>query len=352
MLVAWWLFIAAITLQAATTGPTLAQVPVTGTAGEGVMLGLTGDVMLGRMVNEVIDRHGYAYPWGDLLPLLQEPGLLLVNLETTLTHSEQRIPKRFNFRASPDKVRSLVLAGVDVCNLANNHILDYSVSGLRETLAVLDRHGIAHTGAGLDAAAARSPVITQINGLRIAILGVTDNEPDWQARADTAGTHYLSISQPEPLLLQIRNLDKQVDLLVLSIHWGANYRRQPSDSFVHLAHRLVDAGVDILHGHSAHIFQGIEFYRGGVILYDTGNFVDDYLVYPDYRNDQSIYYRFLVSSAGIEELELVPVRIRRGEVNRATGKDYEQILQRQRALSRPFGTRIVEQHDRVLALHE
>ena len=125
-------------------------------------------------------------------------------------------------------------------------------------------------------------------------------------------------------------------------------KRKPSNAFIRFAHRMIEAGADILHGHSAHIFQGIEVYRNKLILYDTGDFVDDYYVTPALRNDQSFFYIVHADSNGIIKLELFPVLISNMQVNRATGRDYEQTVRRLKDLSEPFGTQFLEEADRLV----
>ncbi len=99
--------------------------------GETLKLGFTGDVMLGRLVNDTVSLYGYRYPWGNVLPILQKSDLNVINLETTLTKRSQAVPKIFNFKADPDKVQCLIEANIDVVTLANNHLLDFGEEGLQ-----------------------------------------------------------------------------------------------------------------------------------------------------------------------------------------------------------------------------
>jgi len=303
-----------------------------------VVLALGGDVMIGRLVNRSIALHGYVHPWGDVLPLLGRTDLNLVNLEAALTTCSEPVPKVFNFRADPDRVHTLQAARIDVVTLANNHVLDYGPAGLEETLVVLERAGIAHVGAGKDAHGARSPVVLTRNGLRIGILGCTDNEPGWAATEGTPGTFYVRVGDLEPLRRVIAALRPEVDLLVLSMHWGPNMRERPTPAFVRFARTLVDLGVDILHGHSAHLVQGIEWYRGSLILYDTGDFVDDYAVDPQLRNDRSFLFLVEVDRAGIRRLCLVPVLIGAMQVNLALGDERTETIARMARLCAEMGT--------------
>jgi poly-gamma-glutamate synthesis protein (capsule biosynthesis protein) len=125
-------------------------------------------------------------------------------------------------------------------------------------------------------------------------------------------------------------------------------RQAPSRKFVDFAHAVMDTGVDIFHGHSAHIFQGVEIYKGKAILYDTGDLIDDYMVDPVLRNDQQLLFVIEATVAGVERIELVPLLIDRMQVNRARGADFRTIGERIARLSRPFGTEIRREGERFV----
>lgn len=305
-----------------------------------LVIGLTGDVMLGRLVNQQIDLAGYKYPWGNVLPLLRKNDINIINLETTLTKSTKKVPKVFNFKADPDKVQTLKEANIDVVNLANNHILDFSEEGLIETISVLDKAGIKHTGAGINKEAIK-PVIIIKKNVTIGVIGYTDNEARWEA-TDKPGTNYAKVGDIKKIEPEIKKLRDKVDILIFTIHWGPNNRKRPTLLFRKFAHNVIDLGVDIFHGHSAHIFQGIEIYNDKLILYDTGDFVDDYYVTPSLRNDQSFLYLVDVNKSGIKKVELISVLISNMQVNRATEENYRETVDRVIQLSKEFGTEIIE----------
>ena len=169
-------------------------------------LALTGDVMLGRLVNERIKDMQPEEAWGDVLPYLAQADLRIVNLECALTnHLQQwtRTEKMFHFRADPEAVRVLQAAHIDACALANNHTLDYEEQGLLDTLRVLDASGIRHAGAGANDKEAAAPAVIEVEGsssCRVALLSYTDNEPDFAATAKHPGTNYLEISLQQEAL--------------------------------------------------------------------------------------------------------------------------------------------------------
>ena len=325
---------------------TIAATPIT-KDNNSIVIGLTGDVMLGRLVNKQISRTNYQYPWGDMLPLLKKTDLNLINLETTLTTSNKAVPKVFNFKSNPENVQTLKEARIDVVTLANNHILDFDVEGMKETLTTLDRAGTLHVGAGLNLAKAQQPVIISKNDIIIGIVGYTDNEPGWKAAADKPGTNYIHVGTHKHVIEEIKELKKKVNILIFTIHWGPNMVQRPSKTFQAFAHSMIDAGVDIFHGHSAHIFQGIEIYKNKVIFYDTGDFVDDYYVTPSLRNDRSFLFLVEVDRQEIRGVQLVPVLVSHMQVNKAVDKDKEEMVKRMKALSQPFGTSIIESNEGV-----
>lgn len=308
-----------------------------------VVIGLAGDVMIGRSVDSVITREGYSYVWGNILPTLRTTDLNIVNLETALTKGVRKVFKTFNFKASPDKIKSLKEAKITVVNLANNHILDFAEEGLIETIETLNSATIKFAGAGKNEEEASRPVTVLKNNISIGVLGFTDNEPGWKAGASTCGVNYIDIGNNKDqrkTLVSIEQLRNKTDVVIVSIHWGPNMKESPSRHFIDFAHQMIRSGASIIHGHSAHNFQGIEIYDHKLVLYDTGDFVDDYVVHPELRNDHSFFYRVEVDKTGVTRVELTPVLISNCQVNLATGDDSTWSLKRMESLSSEFKTKI------------
>jgi len=294
------------------------------------------------MVNQLLANVDPAYVWGDLLPILQRTDLNMVNLETTLTRSTEQVPKVFNFKTDPENVAVLKKGHIDVVNLANNHILDFAVAGLQETLATLDHAGIAHVGAGMDAAQAAAPAIIERNGIRLGILGFTDNESGWQATEQRPGVAYVRVGNIAPIQKAIDAIKDSVDVVIVSLHWGPNMRERPTEEFVQFAHSIIDAGASIIHGHSAHIFQGVELYNGGLIMYDTGDLVDDYAVDPVLHNDRSFFFLVTVGKNGVQAMQLIPTMIGEMQVNKASDSVAAWSMARMQTLCAPFDTQFAQ----------
>jgi len=305
-----------------------------------VIIGFAGDTMLGRLVNKKIGQAGYTYPLGDLIPLLGKTDLNIVNLETTLTNSNKKIPKVFNFKAKPDRVKTLKAGHIAVVCLANNHIKDFGNEGLYETIDTLKKAGIKYVGAGNTIQEAKRPALFEKNGIKIGVLGYTDNEGGWKAGPSSPGTNYISVGDIDTVKKDIEQVRDKVDILIATIHWGPNMRTHPSPKFITFAHQMIDAGIDIIHGHSAHIFQGVQNYKNGLIMYDTGDFIDDYRIDPVLRNDRSFFFLVTVDKTGVKQLKLIPLLISGMQVNIAKNIDSTQSLKQMQKLSKELGTNI------------
>lgn len=305
-------------------------------------IALVGDVMLGRLVNERLRREGPAYPWGDVLPLFEQAELRFANLECVIADGGEPWPdKVFTFRSDRKNVASLEAAHVDVVSLANNHVLDYGVPALQEMLPLLDERGILHTGAGPDAAAAREPAISSTGGTTVGFLACTDNEPGWQAGPGSPGVFHVPVSlrdaRARQLLELVRRTRERTGFLVVSAHWGPNWGVEVPQAHRSFAHALVDAGADVVFGHSAHIFRGVEVYRGRPVIYSAGDFIDDYAVDPEERNDQSFLFLLEVRDGVPRTLRLHPTLIAHYRVMRA-GRAARAIAGRMEERSAELGT--------------
>lgn len=324
-----------------------------------VTLALTGDVMLGRGVNEALKVMRPEEPWGDVLPLLADADLRIVNLECAFTMHDRPWShswKMFHFRADPAAVEVLKAARIDACSLANNHTLDYEEQGLLETLRVLDAAHIRHAGAGRNAQEAAQPVLIETRDekpWRVALIAFTDNEPAFAAEAGHPGTNFMEVATDNAALARVAAGIAQArvlgaDLVVFSNHWGANFVERPSPLFREFARRVIELGADVYYGHSAHICQGVEIYRGKPILYATGDFIDDYAIHPLMRNDRSCLFRLAFDGNELRKIELVPVSLSVARVALARENELEAICRRMTSLCAELGTPLTRRGDRLV----
>jgi poly-gamma-glutamate capsule biosynthesis protein CapA/YwtB (metallophosphatase superfamily) len=310
-------------------------------------LALAGDTMLGRGVAERLRSDPPSRLFAsELVAAASEADLFVLNLECCVSTRGERWPdphKPFFFRAPPAAVQALHLLGVDCVTLANNHALDYGPQALLDTFDHLDACGIARVGAGADDRAAHAPThLTSDSGFRLAVVAVSDYPPEFAARPDRPGVAYADFRHELPQwLLAIRKAD--ADAVLVTPHWGPNMATRPQRPIRATAAALVNAGATLVAGHSAHVFQGIE----GRILYDLGDFLDDYRVDPVLRNDLGLLFLVTLDEQGPRRLEAVPLKLDYCHTRIATGDDAAWIRRRFRKACRAYATTVREEDSRL-----
>ncbi len=313
-------------------------------------IALAGDVMLGRGVDEVVIRNPASSPeaiWGDVLPVMQAADYRLINLECVISARGRPwhpFTKAFHFRAHPRAIEFLQAAKIDCVTLANNHVLDYGADALLDCLALLDRAGIARCGAGSNLNEASAPVWLHSPQGRLAVVAVTDNEPDWEAGPENPGVHFIAYDRRGLLAPHRTRLTEvlarareRADFVIVSAHVGPNWGA-PSAAMRALAQEVVSLGADLYWGHSNHTPQGIELFHGRVILYSAGDFIDDYAVDPEERNDLSFLFTVDVERSRATHVRLYPVRIEDFGVRLARGNEAELVSSRMQTKCAHFGT--------------
>jgi len=254
-------------------------------------------------------------------------------------------------------------AGVDCCVLANNHVLDWSEAGLVETLDALQRAGLATTGAGRDAEEAARPAILWRPGGRLLVFGYgcpsSGVAATTQATGSTPGVNRLddaSAKTAGAVVSQTVRWRRPGDLVIVSMHWGGNWGYHVSSGHREFAHGLIDSGaVDVVHGHSSHHARGIEVYRGKLILYGCGDFINDYegiTGYEEFRSDLVLAYfpRLAPQCGDLVSLEMVPFRSRRFRLERVRGDDARWLASMLTREGEPLGTRALLTEDDTLSL--
>jgi poly-gamma-glutamate capsule biosynthesis protein CapA/YwtB (metallophosphatase superfamily) len=305
-------------------------------------LGLAGDTMLGRKVAEAIARHGPdAVVAEEVVAVAHEADLFVLNLECCISDRGERWPdpgKPFFFRAPPAAVEVLARLGVDCVTLANNHLLDYGAEALLDTLAHLRAAGIGYVGAGVDLAAARAPATLQADGFRLAVLGCADHPRDYAAGPATPGIAY----GLDWIGRALRNVE--ADAVLVTPHWGPNMAAEPLPRIRRAAAGLRAAGATLVAGHSAHVFHGVE----DRILYDLGDFLDDYAVDRELRNDLGLLFLVELDRAGPVRLEAVPLELEFCHTRLAAGEDARWIRDRFTAACRRLGTEVRVEEGRLV----
>ena len=297
-----------------------------------------------------------SYIWGDALQELQRvaPDARIINLETSVTTSDDFWPgKRIHYRMHPRNVGCLTAAGVDVCVLANNHVLDYGRAGLAETLGTLADVGLKVTGAGRSIHQAGEPAIMDLrDGGRILVFAVGAEDSGiaktWLANSESSGVDLLpdlTDATADELLRRVCNRKRRGDVAVVSIHWGDNWGYDVPDAHIRFAHRLIDGSVDLIHGHSSHHPRPIEIYRNKLVLYGCGDFISDYegiSGYEQFRDDLVVMYfpRLDRNTGELIALHMTPLQIRRMQLVRPSAQDRDWLRARLADVSMDFGCEI------------
>ena len=236
--------------------------------------------------NPIPRRVAPEYIWGDALEIWRErkPDLKIANLETAITSSAEYAHKGINYRMHPENIDVLSAAGFDCLSLANNHVLDWGIAGLQDTIAALGRVGVKHSGAGASLEEAQAPAIFETPGGRVLVfsLGAASSgiPLDWAATENSPGVWLLRALNKDA----VASVQKAVarhrqpgDTVIASIHWGSNWGYDIPDSQVRFARALIDeCGVDIVPGHSSHHPRRYEIYNGRPIFNGCGDFINDY----------------------------------------------------------------------------
>ena len=346
-----------------------------------------GDVMLGRGVDQILSHPGepelrepyvrdareyvrlaervngliarpvdWQWPWGEVLEILDEAAVdvRLINLETAITADGQFAdPKPVCYRMHPDNLPALTAFRPDVCALANNHILDFGYQGLTDTVEALTQPGIQGPGAGADLYTARRPAAVTVHDEHRVLVGsvamTSAGVPkSWAADSDRPGVWLirdLSRHVADDVTAGVLAHKRNGDIAIVSLHWGSNWGYVISPDEIGFAHRLIDGGVDVVHGHSSHHPRPIEIYRGKPILYGCGDVIDDYEGiggHEKFRAQLRLLYLTSTDPASGElvSLQMIPLRVRRMRLERASQADAEWLRTTLERTSREFGIHV------------
>lgn len=378
------------------TGDPRAQSVEGGGKGTRLRLFLSGDVMTGRGIDQVLPHPcnphlfeswvhtatryvelaeeasgpigrglDFGYPWGDALEVLRarRPDVRIVNLETAVTTREDwQRGKGIHYRMNPDNLPCLTRAGIDCCVLANNHVLDWGPAGLEQTLSSLHSAGIRTAGAGRNAREAAAPAVFELEGqarLLLFAFATPDSgvSADWAATGRRSGVNYLdapSARAAQRVAAEIARHRQPGDIVVVSVHWGGNWGFGIPPEERAFAHGLIDAGAaDIVHGHSSHHVKGIEVHGGKLILYGSGDLINDYEGiggYEAFRSELSLMYFPEVerTTGRLHRLSLVPMRMRRFRLERAPEEGAAWLQETLGREGRVLGTQVTRQADALL----
>lgn len=298
---------------------------------------LGGDVLLGRQMPGYVALNGSKWPFCGIAGRLAKADLAMVNLETSVSTLGDFLDKGgrqpYYYHNHPEMLEVLVDAGIQAVCTANNHAMDYGREALAQQCDVLDACGFVHFGAGRNQAEAAAPGYVQVGGLVVAFFGLETETPCVSAEAEVPGIHHASVDDAiQALAPSIAAARTHADIVIVSPHWGGNWQENPAPQFRAVAHSLIDLGADAVLGHSAHILQGVELYRGCPIVYDMGTLLFDRV--SQNRMRYSALFELELTANGVNLLEIIPVKLTTAQATLAGAQDAEYIRELLRNLSR------------------
>ncbi len=273
-----------------------------------ITLAAFGDANFGDGVGAVMDARGALWPWQGVAPTLRKADIAFGNLECAISNRGSAVPKAFNFRGRPDRLRKVVtFAGLDVLNLANNHAGDYGSNALLDTVRAVRRSGALPVGAGATLAAARRPQVISRLGLRVGFVGFSDIGPaSFAAGAGRPGTSFAS---PRAIAAGVRAAARRSDIVIVTFHWGVERSTSENARQRSFAKVALDAGASAVIGAHPHVLQPIRRAGRGrrqLVAYSLGNFV---WAASSAASSATGILRVKLSGRGVEGAELMRARI-------------------------------------------
>ena len=244
---------------------------------EDASIAVTGDVMFARKMPNVLSFE--SSPFSGVSDVTSNVDLLLINFENAATTSGDALKGDVPLKCDPSYVPLAKANNVTVAALANNHAIDYGITGMQDTLENLRNADITPMGAGNTEDEAHQAVVKDVNGRKITILNYMDSENF--AEYSYEAMPYANGSNPGYSAYDSEDAQKQIgenndsDFIVAYLHFGNEYSNSPNENQVKIAHELIDYGADVVIGSHPHVTQGIEMYNGKPIFYSLGNFIFD-----------------------------------------------------------------------------
>lgn len=261
---------------------------------EKVILIATGDVVMGRSVNyQMVKYNNPLWPFEKVKDILSSGDITVVNIEAPFVKDCPTVVEGMVFCGREDAVKGLVASGVDVATLANNHISDFGVAGIENTVKILRDNNI-------DVAGLEGEILYKtVKGTQFAFLAFNDIygsvPPVLKAERETI----------ERLVGEAR---KNADVVVVSMHWGVEYRAAPDSRQIELAHLVIDAGADLIIGNHPHWIQNDEQYKNTYIKYAHGNLVFDQMWSEETK--KGVIGKYTFEDGKLVDKEFTPIYIK------------------------------------------
>lgn len=267
-----------------------------------------GDLYLGGRTDSFAKDKGLDYFYSGLKKHFNKSDITIANLESPLTfHNEPFMEKKYILKAHRDNASALRDAGITMVSLANNHMMDYGIKGLEDTIFNLQCEGVSFSGAGLNLAQSRKPALQVVNDIKVAMVSYSKTYPlEFYANSKRGGT-----APGYPLYIKSDMLEaaKDNDIVIAVFHWGGERIFYPRHYQKELAHLAIDNGADIVIGHHPHVMQGVERYKDGVIFYSLGNYVFGSLSKRVEGMAVSIDVKKIGKSVNVTSTKVVPLNV-------------------------------------------
>src|SRR3989338_5903462 len=276
-----------------------------------IKLLFVGDIMLSWDVAKQISRHNdFYFPFLKAVDIVRSADVAFGNLEGPISIRGANQGSIYSFRADPRVIEGLTFAGFDVLSIANNHIWDWGSDALYDTLTFLKDAGIKPVGAGVSYSDANAPTVADVKGRRVAFFAYTNLYPDsFEASDISLGISDFDLPKVQEAIQQIRGV---ADVIVVSIHWGEEYKTQSNVEQQAIARALMNAGADLVVGHHPHVVQEVREYalenrRKAWVAYSLGNFVFDQNFSKETM--EGLMLEVKVKNGKISEVKEIPVKI-------------------------------------------
>ncbi len=260
--------------------------------------------------------------WADFLPLLHQQAITMLNPQSHIYPLFQDAPQ--------DLCKVLQAAHIQVVNLAHPQLVEKESSHMLEAFAKADISVVGFDGKGDPC----TPDIMQNNDLTIGVIGFTCKKDHAQGTIC-----YVPFGDAGAIKDQVQRAKEQVDILVALVQWGSE-KPEPDHAYRQFAHTLIDAGVDILHGESDHVYLGVETYNKGVIIYDSGDFVDIYMLNDSQKIARSFFYSVEWRDGALKKVILTPLLAQEGQLQLAKAHNKTEAIQLMQNISMNLGTHI------------
>lgn len=299
-----------------------------------------GDIL---PVNEIITQlnvHSVDFPFQKIREDLFKYDFVFGNLETPVTDRGYIfVSKAYNFRLSPRLALCIKDLKLDVVSVANNHLMDYGVTGMEDTFEFLDRNNILYAGGGSTLAEARRPARLSRGDTVMYVLAYCGRPPqEFYAGKKRPGIAPIDIDVIREDIASCKTPD---NIVFVSLHWGIEQTHIPQPYQIRQARQIIDAGADAIIGHHPHWPQGIEVYKGKPIIYSLGNFINGF-INPVERDNIGVVFNY--AGNRLEHIKVIPIagrnRKSRFQPYILTGRDAGECLALIRSFSKQLGTDI------------